>query len=119
MPERIQELTASQKAAIPDWVSTWIKRGLCTDPADRATFASGVERCYHFADLAPPERIVWVGSPVVAVLAGPIAAYLLEQGPPESWPCTLAELVTAVVEPRNGPEAAQNVLRAVEEVLAP
>lgn len=122
MPERIESLTQAQKDAIPEWVSRWVAKGLCTDPADRDTFRSGVDRCYRFADLEPPKQIVWVGSPIVAVLAGPIADYCLTQlrtSPVAEWPCTVAELVTEVVTPRNGPEVAQNVLTAVETVLAP
>src|SRR3569833_3835021 len=51
----------------------WISVGLATAPADREAAAEAVRTAYVSADLDPPKRIVWFGSP----LAGARAAALL------------------------------------------
>ena len=77
MPQRIEHLTPAQKARMAEWADRWIEIGLRTAPADRETFERGVRQWYRYAGLAEPRVIVWCPSPLVAVMAGPIAARLL------------------------------------------
>ena len=77
---RIDTLTDEQAARFVEWRDKWIKIGLCTDPANRARFERAARDCYHFAGLAEPQRIVWVESPIVLALVGPIASCLLADG---------------------------------------
>jgi hypothetical protein len=65
-------LTRRQRARIPEWVERWTQIGLSTAPADRPQFERAITACYKFINLPPP-TIVWVGSPLVACIAGPIA----------------------------------------------
>jgi hypothetical protein len=73
---RIDRLTPEQEARMDEWADRWIEIGLRTGPADRPRFEAAVAECYRFAGLEPP-RVVWCSSPLVAVVAGPIAASLL------------------------------------------
>jgi hypothetical protein len=78
MPQHIDKLTPEQEAKMAEWADRWIEIGLSTAPADRPQFEAAVAECYRHAGLQPPERIVWCPSPLVAVVAGPIAARLLD-----------------------------------------
>lgn len=84
MVKQITELTEEQKAQLPGWADKWIAVGLDTTPANRPLFAEGAIECYGFAGLEPPKEIVWCSSPIVAVVAGPIAATLLDALPKAS-----------------------------------
>jgi len=77
MSTRITALTDEQRAAIPAHVAAWVARGVDTSPADHAVVEAGIRDCYRYAGLTQPARIVWVPSPLVVALAGPIAASLL------------------------------------------
>lgn len=79
MPKQIDELTPAQTARMAEWRDKWIQIGLCTDPADRATFEAAIAQCYRAAGLPPPRRVVWVQSPIVLALAAPIASLLLSR----------------------------------------
>jgi len=78
MVVRVDALTDAQRAAMPDWAARWIDIGLRTGPADRPRFEAAVADCYRYAGLAAPRRVVWCPSPLVAVIAGPIAATILD-----------------------------------------
>lgn len=81
-PEPVKQITAlteQQKALMPVWRDKWIKIGLSTEPADRATFEKNVAVCYKAAKLAPPKRVVWVDSPLVLTKAAPRAAVILSK----------------------------------------
>ena len=60
----IESLTAEQTARFGEFIEKWTRIGLCTDPADRPRAEAGVCKAYEIAGLAPPERIVWCGSPM-------------------------------------------------------
>ena len=77
MTVKIDTLTDAQKARMASWVQEWIERGLSCEPADRAAVEAGMAECYRFAGLPWHGRVVWVESPLVVALAGPIAGYLL------------------------------------------
>ncbi len=76
----IDKLTPAQEARFAEWADKWIKIGLSTKPADRETFERAIRKCYQFAKLDPPKRIVWVQSPLVMALAAPIADRMLGDG---------------------------------------
>ena len=75
--DRIDKLTPEQTARMASWAQEWIKRGLSCEPADRATFEAACQRCYEYAGLKWHGNVVWVGSPIVVAMAGPIAAQLV------------------------------------------
>ncbi|QLH27336.1 DUF6745 domain-containing protein [Streptomyces sp. Rer75] len=80
----------------------WRAVAAATGPADREAAEAGIRLAYEQAGLAPPERIVWTGSP----LAGTAAALLLT-GQGEGLPGEAAEraadtLAAAGIEPVAG-----------------
>jgi hypothetical protein len=74
---RLAALTPDQRAAMDTHADLWIERGMSTEPADRARVEDGLRRCYEYAGIPWHANVVWVGSPLVAALAGPIAASAL------------------------------------------
>jgi len=78
MAKRIDKLTPAQTEAMAGWADRWIEIGLRTGPADRAKFEAAAERCYGYAGIPWHGRVVWVSSPMVMALAGPIASFVLE-----------------------------------------
>ncbi len=76
-PARIEALTDAQQAQMGPWAQSWIARGLSTEPVDRATFERGAARCYAYAGVPWPNRVVYVPSPLVLALAAPTATRLL------------------------------------------
>ena len=77
---RLSALTPDQRAAMDTHADLWIERGMSTEPADRARVEDGLRRCYEYAGIPWHGNVVWVGSPLVAALAGPIAASALRSG---------------------------------------
>ena len=75
---RIDRLTDEQRARMPEWRDRWIEIGLRAGAADRPKFEVAVAECYRAAKLAPPQRIVWVSSPLVLAIAAPAAALAIE-----------------------------------------
>ena len=61
---KINRLTLEQIGRFPEFVDKWTKIGLCTEPADRPTAERAIIEMYRQAGLAPPEKIVWCGSPL-------------------------------------------------------
>lgn len=76
----LTELKPEHRARMDEWADMWIERGLSTERADWDTFERAVAACYQFAGLEPPRVVVRCPSPLVAALAGPVAAMLLEKG---------------------------------------
>jgi hypothetical protein len=64
MSKKIENLTAEQEARLPEFVRRWTDIGLCTNPAERPRAEAAIKEMYRCAGLAPPERIVWCGSPL-------------------------------------------------------
>jgi len=62
----ITELTAEQKAKMPEYVDKWVKIGLSTEPADRPKAEEIMDRIYAVAKFDPPKKI-WVDSPFAAI----------------------------------------------------
>jgi hypothetical protein len=70
LPERFG---AGQLAILGEVASEWLAAVMAAGPTDREAAEAGVDRAYRSARLAPPERVVWLGSP----LAGAVAVALL------------------------------------------
>ncbi len=77
---RIDKLSDAEKAAMPAWAEKWIKWGLSTEPADHRRVERGLRAAYRFAGKPEPKTIVWVDSPAIMVVAGPVAALTIELG---------------------------------------
>lgn len=73
MPSRIDKLTKTQEAAMPDYAQKWIDIGLKTGDADWDTFDKNMPICYEKAGLKYPVRVVRVSSPLVGALAAAVA----------------------------------------------
>lgn len=76
MVKAITALTQEQKDAIPEHAEKWIKFGTATGEPDWDMFEKGARKCYEFAGIPWPGRIVRVPNPVVGAFAYPIAVRL-------------------------------------------
>lgn len=91
LPERFG---AGQLAALDAVAGEWLAALLTVGPTDREAAETGVDQAYRAASLAPPERVVWLGSP----LAGAVAVALLTgldtdmAAPDPSWEPVRKEL---------------------------
>ena len=61
---KIESLTARQEARFAEFVEAWTRVGLSTDPADRPRAEAAIAEMYRRAGVAPPQKIVWCGSPL-------------------------------------------------------
>jgi len=75
---RIEKLSAKEKAAMPAWAAKWIEIGLRTGPADRTKFEAAARECYRYAGVEWPGVVVWVPSPLALAFAAPAAAFATE-----------------------------------------
>lgn len=71
----IDKLTPEQEALIPEYRDKWIGYGLSTEPADRAEAEAGVREVYKASDLTPPDRVIWLDSPMSGLIG---AAMLMD-----------------------------------------
>ena len=55
-------------AKFPEYVARWTDIGLCTMPADRGAAEQAIREMYGAANLPPPAKIVWCGSPLASGL---------------------------------------------------
>lgn len=78
MVKRVDSLTAAQRARFDEWADRWIEVGLRTGAADRQKFEAAARRCYRAAGLPWHGNVVWVPSPLVAALAAPVAALVVQ-----------------------------------------
>jgi hypothetical protein len=99
-------LTAAQRTLARVVCQEWVGHGLTLQPADRATAQAGVGLVYRAADLPPPRRVVWAGSP----LAGLVAALALTAGSDpglrvvaEVWDRVWARLAAEAAMPAGDP----------------
>lgn len=67
MGKLIDKLTPEQEAKFPEYVETFTKYGLSTDPLDPEKVQSTVEKVYKCSGLTPPAEIVICDSPVDAI----------------------------------------------------
>ena len=66
--KKIESLTPEQVAKFPEYVARWTDIGLCTLPADRGAAEQAIREMYGAANLPPPAKIVWCGSPLASGL---------------------------------------------------
>jgi hypothetical protein len=70
------QLTADQEAALARIRDEWAGIGLGVGATDRHAAEAGVRLAYQAAGLAPPERVVWLDSPLRGVLAAAMVSGL-------------------------------------------
>ncbi len=75
----ISELKDEQRGRFQEWVDKWIAIGLSTEPANFDAAEEGIVGCYQAAGLKPPRVVVCAGSPLAAVIAGPLAVLALHR----------------------------------------
>jgi hypothetical protein len=68
-PDPPRGLTADQEAVLARVRDEWGGIGLGVAPTDRQAAEAGVGLAYRAAGLVPPERVVWLGSPLRGVVA--------------------------------------------------
>lgn len=74
------ELTPEQREEMSQFAKDWVEKALEVRPADRARAERGIRAHYRLAKLAEPRKIVWTVSPLAVAVAGPLAAYCLQEG---------------------------------------
>jgi hypothetical protein len=80
----IEKLTPEQEAKIPEYLETYLKIGLSTEPCDKAKAEAAITASYEYQKMAKPE-FVWVDSP----FQGAVVAAQMAKG---SEDVTLAEI---------------------------
>jgi hypothetical protein len=87
MQSRINTLSDEQQARLSQWVDGWIESGMRTEPSDREAFESAARKCYDFAGIPWPGRVIWVSSPAALAVAAPVAALAVQLArKPETTP---------------------------------
>lgn len=66
--KKLTKLSVQQQECFTEYVDKWTEIGLSTDPTDHPRAESGIIRAYEIAGFAPPEKIVWCGSPLAQCL---------------------------------------------------
>ena len=115
--KRIESLTDEQRARFSEWVEKWKAIGLSCEPADWDRAERGILAHYAATKLPPPKKIVRVGSPLVCVLAGPIAAVLTANAVHEAVHEAVNEEVNGAVNGAVGEAVGGGVSRAVNEAV--
>ena len=62
------------RARLGEWAEKWISNAMSTAPADQDVVRAAMDGLYRAADLGPPERGMFVKSPMTAAIAGSVAA---------------------------------------------
>jgi hypothetical protein len=68
-PDPPRRLTADQEAVLARTRDKWARIALAGAPSNRQAAEAGVGLAYRAAGLVPPERVVWLGSPLQGVVA--------------------------------------------------
>jgi hypothetical protein len=63
----ISALTAEQEALLPVYAEKWLRIGLATGPAERDRCEEHIRAAYVAAELTPPEKFVFLRSPLEGV----------------------------------------------------
>ena len=133
MVKRLTKLTDAQRERMPQWADEWIKRGLSTEPADRAQVEAAIQRCYAYAGIPWPGPVIWVQSPLAGALAAMITGFgatvfflLLGEMGVWVWPGALGGAIGLVLGLAAGvavslatPVPGRHVLDAVRELRVP
>lgn len=64
---RIEQLGAAHIDRFDEFVTSWTRIGLCTDPADRPRAEAAIREIYRYGGLKAPPKIEWCGSPMSLV----------------------------------------------------
>ncbi|MGC9666065.1 DUF6745 domain-containing protein [Planosporangium sp. 12N6] len=67
-------LSVEQEATAAAVEEEWLDAALLTGAADRDSAEAGVAAAYRAAGLAPPRRVVWLGSPFAGAVAAAVVA---------------------------------------------
>jgi len=70
MPDRIDNLTAAQEAAIPAHMDRWVEIGTCTDEADWDMAVEAAKLIYEVVNVPFPSEVIRARNPVEAVRLG-------------------------------------------------
>jgi hypothetical protein len=113
LPERFGPGQLATLGAVAD---EWLAAVLAAGPTDREAAQAGVHQAYRAAGLAPPEWVVWLGSPLagavaVALLTG-LAADVAVRDP--TW-----DRVTDELEGQGQPAAPGRAGRPVRTLVGP
>ncbi|MEW2352408.1 DUF6745 domain-containing protein [Spirillospora sp. NPDC029432] len=100
------EPTGEQQALLPRVRDEWVGHGLAAGPADRAAAEAGVQDVYLGAGRRPPERVIWLGSPMAGSIAADIRAGRLPLVTRRAWRALPEPAGEAVLDqvPRESPE---------------
>jgi len=77
--KRVTKMTDAETAMMKPCADEWIRIGLTTGKADRPLFEAAVDAIYRHMGMTPVP-VIWTPAPIVAVLAGPIALYMITRG---------------------------------------
>ena len=80
----IEQFTPELRAQMEPFTRAWVAERLSTERADRNAVEDGIRRCYEAAGIPWHGNVVWVDSPVVACIAGPMASNVLNDGAVDS-----------------------------------
>ncbi len=61
---KVKSLSQRQHSRLTEFRDKWIEIGLSTEPAQREKAEAAIRRMYTCAQLPPPRKIVWCGSPL-------------------------------------------------------
>jgi hypothetical protein len=101
--EWLTTLAPAQQSRIPKFIERWRAIAVSTAPTDRAAAESAIRRCYdryagnrrsYQAPIKPPERFIWLKSP----LAGALAYSLRGNSTSLVW-ASMRESRSAAIEP--------------------
>ncbi len=70
MPDRIDNLTAAQEAAIPAHMDRWVEICTCTDDADWDMAVEAAKLIYEVVNVPFPSEVIRARNPVEAVRLG-------------------------------------------------
>lgn len=82
---RVKRLAPEQGVLLDEVRDEWIGHGLAAGPADRRAAVVGVRAVYRAAGLAPPQIVVWLGSPLAGVIGSRYLAGLLNGPDHDGW----------------------------------
>ena len=79
--QKLTSLTGAQRDRMASFAQEWIQHGWRTQPLTEeewAVWEAGARKCYEFAGIPWPNRVIRVPSPIVGAFAAPLAASALE-----------------------------------------
>ena len=106
----IERLTKEQESRFAEFRDKWIAIGLSTEPADRQRAERAILLSYKMADIPPPRKIVWCGSPLSQGLT---RAIVLDENMPASVGASVWDSVRASVGASVGDSVRDSVRASV------